>query len=156
MSLLLCCGDVQPNPGPIKYPCQVCDKAVISNQHGIECSNCEKWCHRVCESMSKEECLRLLNCDDPWFCCKCVMPSLSDSLVEECGRASPVTNREHLDFKTTIFTDDDEDLDHQGEYKKLAQPYPRDIRIIHYNIQRLLSSINELRVVHESKPFSLI
>ena len=47
-------GNIQPNPGPVKYPCQVCDKAVRSNQHGIECSNCEKWCHRVCEYMSKE------------------------------------------------------------------------------------------------------
>ena len=50
-SFLLCCGDIQPNPGPIKYPCQVCDKAVRSNQHGIECSNCEKWCHRVCRTV---------------------------------------------------------------------------------------------------------
>ena len=68
----------------------------------------------------------------------------------------PMTNKEHLDFKTTIFTDDNEDLDHQGKCEKLAQQYPRDIRIIHYNIQSLLSSIKELRVVHESKPFSLI
>ena len=67
----------------------------------------------------------------------------------------PVTNKEHSHFKTTIFTDD-EGLDHQGECEKLALQYPRDIRIIHYNIQSLLFSINELRVVHESKPFSLI
>ena len=71
-------------------------------------------------AMSKEKYLRLSNCDDPWLCCKCVMPPLSDSLVEECGRASPMTNKEHLHFKTTVFTDDDEGLDHQGECEKLA------------------------------------
>ena len=58
MSVLVCslllCGDIHLNPGPVKYPCQVCGKAVKSNQDGIECSKYEKWNHRTCDNMSDD------------------------------------------------------------------------------------------------------
>ena len=42
MSVLVCslllCSNIHLNPGPVKYLCQVCGKAVKSNQDGIECS----------------------------------------------------------------------------------------------------------------------
>ena len=56
---LLLCGDIHLNPGPVKYPFQVCGKAVKSNQDGIECSNCEKWNHRTCDNTSTKEYIRL-------------------------------------------------------------------------------------------------
>ena len=34
---LLCSGDVETNPDPLKYPCTVCSKAVHCNQRGILC-----------------------------------------------------------------------------------------------------------------------
>ena len=33
--LLLFCGDIEVNPGPVRFPCGVCNKSVRSNQLGI-------------------------------------------------------------------------------------------------------------------------
>ena len=40
--VLLCIlsGDIELNPGPVKWPCLLCSKLVKSNQDGIECSSC--------------------------------------------------------------------------------------------------------------------
>ena len=35
--LILLAGDIETNPGPTKYPCTACSKAVRNNQRGIFC-----------------------------------------------------------------------------------------------------------------------
>ena len=41
--LLLLCGDNELNPGPVKYPCGVCQKAVKNNGKAICCDECDIW-----------------------------------------------------------------------------------------------------------------
>ena len=36
-ALLLCCGDVESNPGPVRNPCTVCSKSVRFRQISREC-----------------------------------------------------------------------------------------------------------------------
>ena len=43
-----------------------------------------------------------------------------------------------------------------GECNRLAKRYPRDVQLVHYNIQSLLSVLDSFRITHERKPFSLI
>ena len=70
--LLLLSGDIETNPGPVRYPCTMCGKPVKSNQRGIECSRCEKWTHAKCCGVSPEEYLRLGECEDElWYCPSC-------------------------------------------------------------------------------------
>ena len=38
--LLLLCGDIQANPGPVRYPCSVCKKSVKCNQKALLCDGC--------------------------------------------------------------------------------------------------------------------
>ena len=47
--LLLLAGDVELNPGPVRFPCTVCQKPVKCNQRGIQCSICDNWTHAKCE-----------------------------------------------------------------------------------------------------------
>ena len=51
-SLLLLCGDVLENPGPVKNLCGLCDKPVKRNQKAIECEECFKWYHVKCMSIT--------------------------------------------------------------------------------------------------------
>ena len=46
--LLLLCGNVSTNPGPVQYPCTVCSQCVKSNQRGVLCDSCGKWSHTRC------------------------------------------------------------------------------------------------------------
>ena len=61
-------------------------------------------------------------------------------------------------METTLLSRDEEDLyvDHVGGCEGLAKRYPRDVRLVHYNIQSLLSVLDSFRITHERKPFSLI
>ena len=49
--LLLLCGDILPNPGPLpRYPCGVCRCAVHPSDKALLCDNCDKWFHVECTS----------------------------------------------------------------------------------------------------------
>ena len=41
-------------PNNFKWPCVICNKNVLSNQNGITCDHCDRWCHRQCDAMSQE------------------------------------------------------------------------------------------------------
>ena len=55
--ILLLCGDVHCNPGPInwKNPCASCNKPVRANQEGLFCEVCLYWNHRKCVGISAED-----------------------------------------------------------------------------------------------------
>lgn len=80
--LLLARCDVEQYPGPkySDYLCVVCRKPVVSE--GIWCNACHKWCHSKCAWVSDEECQRLGNFPDDWFCPACFLPSSTSSLFE--------------------------------------------------------------------------
>lgn len=80
--LLILAGDVELNPGPIKYPCTVCKKAVRSNQRGISCDGCELWTHTRCCRVPEGEYQRLASLGTfTWRCPSCICTELpfSDS-----------------------------------------------------------------------------
>ena len=85
--LILLAGDVEINPGPIRYPCTVCSKVVRSNQQGILCSRCEKWTHASCCDVSPTEYQRIgEHEDEPWYCPGCMMAELPflEASITDC------------------------------------------------------------------------
>ena len=48
ITLLLAPGDIECNPGPIQYPCTVCEKTVKANKRGIMSDACSQWTHARC------------------------------------------------------------------------------------------------------------
>ena len=85
LKTLLLSGDIQLNPGPIKYPCGApdCGKPVKSNQKGIQCDSCLLWYHTKCIYMSDDEYYTLGTSDMAWYCYKCCLPPFTDSFFEE-------------------------------------------------------------------------
>ena len=80
--LLILAGDVELNPGPTKYPCTVCKKAVRSNQHGLCCNGCELWTHAKCCGIAEGEYQRMARLETfSWRCPLCICTELpfSDS-----------------------------------------------------------------------------
>ena len=74
LCLMLSAGDIQPNPGPSKYPCIECNKPVRNNQRGIQCDTCDRWGHINCLNISILHYNLLANSDDNWFCPQCSLP----------------------------------------------------------------------------------
>ena len=56
LALVLLCyaQDIETNPGPrpLKYPCQICHKAVKWTTPGVCCDSCELWYHKDCMCMN--------------------------------------------------------------------------------------------------------
>ena len=75
--LLLLAGDVERNPGPVRYPCTTCAKAVRTNQCGILCDGCEEWTHAKCCGIDVSEYERLgASPNEEWLCPGCVRAEL--------------------------------------------------------------------------------
>ena len=81
VTLLLASGDIESNPGPVQYPCTVCEKPVKRNQRGILCNGCSQWTHARCGGVEEAEYLLLTsqeNCE--WFCPLCTQSTASLSI----------------------------------------------------------------------------
>ena len=80
-SCLLLCGDVSLNPGPVKYPCGICDRSLKSNQRGIQCDYCDTWFHVNCINLNPIIYEALANTSCIWECDQCGFSNFSSSLL---------------------------------------------------------------------------
>ena len=68
-------------PNNLKWPCVICNKNVLSNQNGITCDHCDRWCHRHCDAMSQDTYNKYVENDTnpeitvkaKWYCLYCTM-----------------------------------------------------------------------------------
>ena len=68
-ALLLLAGDVAMNPGPFHFPCSVCAHPVRSNQRGIECDSCLRWCHIACSDVDYYQYQEMMESENFSWCC---------------------------------------------------------------------------------------
>ena len=90
--LLILAGDIELNPGPLKYPCSVCHSSVKNNQRGIFCNKCELWAHAKCCDVSVEYYNKLSKDGDcfQWFCKRCLLLELPFAIDDPCdNQTSP-------------------------------------------------------------------
>ena len=65
-------GQVESNPGPVQYPCGVCENSVHDSHQAILCDGCDMWFHTSCSGVSTDEYQDLLNFSDfSWNCILC-------------------------------------------------------------------------------------
>ena len=80
--MLLTSGDIEPNPGPIRHPCGICERLVAANHRAICCASCDTWIHIKCANMAPKEYQKHQNSSCTWICFRCGMPTFSDSFFE--------------------------------------------------------------------------
>ena len=132
--LLLLAGDIETNPGPVRYPCTMCAKPVRVNQRGVMCN---LWTHANCCGISRDEydIMSLQGDSCAWMCPKCALSTLP---FANTSTLSVYDDEEALiGDNSQAGGDRDLYMDHMGECDRLAKQNPRDIRLIHYNIQSL-------------------
>ena len=71
--------DVATNPGPPKFPCNICKKAVRWTTPGVCCDTCDQWFHKACMGMNTCVYESLASNNVSWQCCGCGMPNFSSS-----------------------------------------------------------------------------
>ena len=78
--LLIIGGDIQMNPGPVKYPCGICSAAVKQRDPAVCCDQCGNWVHNRCSGFSAHIYDQMKDTSGMWICPSCGMPSFSSSL----------------------------------------------------------------------------
>ena len=70
-------GDVESNPGPVKFPCSVCKRPVAKNYRSVKCERqeCHQLVHIKCGGITPDEFHNIrIQCPDRrtvWFCNRC-------------------------------------------------------------------------------------
>ena len=82
MMLLLLSGDIELNPGPIKFPCGICQNAVRDGMRAVCCDECDVWYHVKCYSISNAVYKTLKNSSKSWICCQCGFPNFDSSFFD--------------------------------------------------------------------------
>ena len=68
--ILIISGDVEPNPGPVQYPCGCCHRPVASNHRAVLCDKCDQWFHINCAGMTPKI-YTTLSGSFSWICPTC-------------------------------------------------------------------------------------
>ena len=87
MTLLTLAGDVQPIPGPLRYPCSVCFKNVTSQGTSYLCTRCLHWVHSRCSAPRNVTDYHRAN---GWICTAC------RTLPEPRAPSSPPPSPAHM------------------------------------------------------------
>jgi hypothetical protein len=90
--LLSLSGDIELNPGPVRFPCGVCGRAVQSNHRGICCDQCDVWYHIGCANVTNDQYMRLTGSSESWICNDCL---LETQLQRQPGRQEVTNTHEH-------------------------------------------------------------
>ncbi|CAC5378759.1 unnamed protein product [Mytilus coruscus] len=105
----------EPNPGPTKYPCGSCSKAVTWRQKAVCCDTCDEWYHIKCEGIDQHMYKILNNSNISWECIKCGMPNFSTTFFN--------TTIETSNSYADLSTDDNTcNLDHIGTPTHTSSP----------------------------------
>ena len=141
LCLMLSAGDIQPNPGPSKYPCIECNKPVRNNQRGIQCDTCDRWGHINCLNISILHYNLLANSDDNWFCPQCSLPFVhvgDSSFHELLGSFEP-------NHSLNISAQDNSPGDPLANAADFKVNFAHNGLFCHLNINSLRHKINDLR-----------
>ena len=55
----------------VKFPCEICTKAVASNHKAIQCDICDIWVHIKCNKINSQTYELLKKDNTQWFCNEC-------------------------------------------------------------------------------------
>ena len=138
--ILLLSGDINLHPGPVKYACSICNKAVRKRQ--ISCNNCGLWIHKNCVPM------RIPNNEFQFTCHKCLNHTwqqlpFPDEDPEEHSQIDPnETLNNNLDNLTDI-----------NSWKVFKT---HGLHFLHLNINSVLSKIEELRLIAKNSEATVI
>jgi hypothetical protein len=103
--LLLCCGDIESNPGPLSSHhqriCDCCGTTGRKNQIFISCSQCNKYFHRTCSNIMPDA-FRRYRHGGKWLCWSCSVPNFSDSFFSCQSNSSVETDNTSVNLTRNI------------------------------------------------------
>ena len=62
-------------PNRLSHPCGICNRNCLDHQECMECNDCGKWCHIICDGTTLEQYEYYQTTDDSvsWYCLDCTV-----------------------------------------------------------------------------------
>ena len=142
----------------IKFPCQLCEKPVVTNHNAIYCDICDCWVHIHCNNIFKQTYRQLQKYPSPWYCKSCLkkeipFSNLNDSEFEAFTSGLSILPKKRLHEQTIFekinaFTGNEET---NCKYHTIDQlnkiniaKHSKKLSLMHLNISFLPYHSNEL------------
>lgn len=138
--LILMSGDVQIQSGPPKVtdkPAYQCEFNVRSNQAALQCDSCDTRSHRKCLNMSLTEYRRLGNCDDQWFCNRCILSQFTGSFLSLQDNSSQAAG--HVDLPRS------DDAVRLNDMQQSGYLRSKGANLIHLNARSRLLKLDKIQ-----------
>jgi hypothetical protein len=143
LHLVLLSGDIHPHPGPVKYPCIICERPVAKNHQALQCDSCDNWVHIRCDRVTKEEYKKFQNISSLVFeCPKCNLFTFTDSFFLD--REEQLINFSNS-FQSLSDTTQDNDIAPEI-HRKSKTPHHNRLRIININCRSLRSQTKQIEL----------
>ena len=124
------------NSVPASLKCNKCEKTIRKNQNSIACEVCFGQQHIKCTDLSVKY------IDTTWTCLKCL---------------SSVLPFFHCPYLDTLEEFDDSVQDSTSlQISETLKEHPKDLSIMHFNTQSMVSSFNEFQVLVSQLPMDII
>ena len=136
---ILFCGDVESNPGPQTHApkCSICDKTTRKNQQRLLCEVCQSFTHVSCVKPAIT--LNRSHIPHRWTCQLCLhhhLPFRMDDLLD-------TSNNSNID-------------QYEDAHKNNLNHHPKQLKVMHLNMQSLVSTFNEFSLFCENYDFDLL
>ena len=142
-------GDVSQNPGPVKWPCCVCGKAVAKHHRAVQCYQCDKWCHigERCGNIKPIDYQKLIKDVSnslKWYCPMCM--NTQRCIQEDRTRPGPKSTRQRSQGPANRQNEGEScKEDHTANTKEKLKANKNNISMAHINIDGLLHKMAERR-----------
>ena len=105
LTLILANDITHNNPGPVRLPCEICQKSVATNHRSIQCDKCDLWVHIKCGGITPKTYENFMNKNNfSWECPSCSSNNLPDT-------SRPI----------------EDDLDQPSSFSKIPNSFENDI-----------------------------
>ncbi|CAG2243357.1 unnamed protein product [Mytilus edulis] len=152
--LLILSGDISLNPGPTKFPCGICSKAVRKNQRGILCDECQYWFHVKCIDLPVAEYNILSQTSDSWYCKSCTLPQFTNSFFDiSLEEKSNAPSQSYLPSSPEETSDVNTVFSHLRNVRKL---HPRNFITAYLNINSIRYKFDEIKEILTDKIVDLL
>ena len=139
------------NPGPVKWSCCVCGKAVAKQDRAVQCDQCDKWCHigERCGNIKPGDYQKLITDASnslKWYCPMCMNTQGCIQEYRTRPRLRPKSRRQRSQGPANRQNEGEScKEDHTANLKEKLKTNKNNISMAHINIDGLLHKMAEIK-----------
>ena len=144
---------IHPNPGPVKNPCALCERAVRRNHKAICFEECRLQFHIKCVGITVKNYSLMVSGNKSWTCQPCYAKFMHELPFNSALLNSSLMENLNL---STVSEVSEEAADDREDFSFLRKEYRKECIIASYNINSLQSKLLEVKEWLDQQVFDIL